>query len=81
MALGRQFPHVAAASPEVLVEHDGSFVVLGADMRLSVACAATDTENRIIVHDNTLNLPFVARQPRPDPNYAPHAAAHRVAGA
>ena len=53
------------------------------DMRLSIACAATDAEyqNRIILHDNTLNLPVVARQPHPDPNYAPHAAARRVAGA
>ena len=43
------------------------------DMRLSIACAATDAEyqNRIILRDNTLNLPVVARQPHPDPNYAP----------
>jgi len=53
------------------------------DMRLSIACAATDAEyqNRIILHDNTLNLPVVAQQPHPDPNYAPHTAARRVAGA
>ncbi len=53
------------------------------DMRLSIACAATDAEyqNRIILHDNTLNLPVVALQPHPDPNYAPHVAACRVAGA
>ena len=46
---------------------------------MSIACAATDAEhqNRIILHDNTLNLPVVARQP----HYAPHAAARRVAGA
>ena len=52
-------------------------------MRVSIACAATDAEyqNRIILHGNTLNLPVVARQPHPDPNYAPHAAARRVAGA
>jgi len=52
-------------------------------MRLSIACAATDAEyqNRIILHDSTLNLPVVARQPHPDPNYAPHAVARRVAGA
>ena len=50
------------------------------DMRLSIACAATDAEyqNRIILYDYTLNLPVVARQPHPDPNYAPHAAARRV---
>jgi hypothetical protein len=38
---------------------------------------ATDAEfqSRIILHDNTLNLPVVAQQPHPDPNYAPHAAA------
>ena len=53
------------------------------DMRLSIACAATDAEyqNRIILHDNTLNLPIVARQPHLDPNYAPHSAARRVAAA
>ncbi len=53
------------------------------DMRLSIARAATDAEyqNRIILHDNTLNLPVVARQPHPDPNYASYTAARRVAGA
>ena len=63
------------------MEHDSGFVVLG--HALEKACAATDAEyqNRIILHDNTLNLPVVARQPHPDPNYAPHAAARRVAGA
>jgi len=30
---------------------------------------------------HTLNLPVMARQPHPDPNYAPHAAARRAAGA
>jgi hypothetical protein len=46
------------------------------DMRLSVACTATDAEfqNRIIIRDRTLNLDVVARQPHPDPNYAPHTA-------
>ena len=35
------------------------------DMRLSVACTATDAEfqNRIIIRDHTMNLPVVARQP------------------
>jgi len=49
-------------------------------MRLRIVCAALDAEyqNRIILHDNTLNLPVVARQPHPDPNYAPHSAARRV---
>ncbi len=53
------------------------------DMRLSIVRADTDAEyqNRIILHDNTLNLPVVARQPHPDPNYAPHSAARRVAAA
>ncbi len=39
------------------------------DMRLSIACAATDTEfqNRIILHDNTLNLPVVLNSPTPNP--------------
>ena len=51
------------------------------DMRLSIACAATDAEfqNCIILHDNTLNLPVVAQQPHHDPNYAPHAAARLLA--
>ena len=53
------------------------------DRRLSIACAATDAEykNRIILHDNTLNLPVVAQQPHPEPKYAPHTAARRIAGA
>ena len=42
------------------------------DMRLSIACAAKDAEfqNRIILHDNTLNLNLhvVARQLHPDPS-------------
>ena len=44
-------------------------------------CAATDAEfqNRIILHDNALNLPVVSQQPHPDPNYAPHAAARLLA--
>ena len=48
---------------------------------LSIVCAATDAEfqNRIILHDNTLNLPVVAQQRHPDPNYAPHAAARLLA--
>jgi hypothetical protein len=41
-------------------------------MRLSIACAATNAEfqNRIILHDNTYNLPVVVQQSHPDPNYA-----------
>ncbi len=51
------------------------------DMRLSIACTATDAEfqNRIILHDNTINLPVVSQQPHPDPNYATHAAARLLA--
>ena len=30
--------------------------------------------SRIILYDNILNLPVVAQQPHPYPNYAPHAA-------
>ena len=43
------------------------------DIILSIACAATDADyqNRIILQDNTLNLPVVARQPHPDPNFVP----------
>jgi len=49
------------------------------DMRLSIACAATDAEyqNRIIIHDNTINLPVVEQQLHPVPNYAPHTTAPR----
>ena len=51
------------------------------DMRLSIACAATDADfqNRIFLHNNILNLPVVAQQPLPDPNYAPHAATSLLA--
>ena len=51
------------------------------DMRLSISCVATDAEfqNRIILHDNTLNFHVVVRQPHPDPNYAPHTAARLLA--
>ena len=34
-----------------------------------------------LLHDNILNLPVVARQPHPDPNFVSHTAARRVAGA
>ena len=53
------------------------------EMRLSIACAATDAEyhNRIILHENTLYLLVVAQQPHPDPNYAPHTAARLFAAA
>ena len=53
------------------------------DMRLSIACAATDAEyqNRILLRDNTLNLPVVARQPHPDPSHAAHMAARLVVAA
>ena len=46
------------------------------DMRLSVACVATDAEyrNRIIQRDRTLSFPVVARQAHPHPNFAPQAA-------
>ena len=52
-------------------------------MCLSIACAATNAEyqSRIILLNNTLNLPVKAQQPHPDPNYAPHTAARRVAAA
>ena len=66
-----------------LLKHSWNMASSIWEMRLSIACAAMDAEyqNRIILHDNTLDLPVVARQPHPDPNYAPHAAARRVAGA
>jgi hypothetical protein len=40
------------------------------DIRLSIACAATDA----VLHGNILNLPVMAQQPHPDPNYATAAA-------
>ena len=67
----------AAASPEALVEHDGddgSFVVLGHALEHSVRGHA-EYQNRIILHENTLNLPVVAQQPHSDPNYEPRRAA------
>ena len=53
------------------------------DMRLSIACAATDAEyqNRILLRDSTLNLPVVAQQPHPDPNHAAHTAVRLVVAA
>ena len=52
------------------------------DMRLSVACAATDAEfqNRLMARDQTLNLPVVERQPHPDPNRVPYSAQQQLAG-
>ena len=52
------------------------------DMRLSIACAATNVvpqPHHPSRQVNILNLPVVAQQPHPDPNYAPHTAARRVA--
>ena len=72
-------------SRQPALKHSWNTMVVSSrwDMRLSIACAATDTEyqNRIILHDNNLNLPVVAQQPHSDPNYVPHTAARRVAGA
>ena len=50
-------------------------------MRLTIVYAVMDADyqNRINLQDKTLNLTVVARQPHPDPNYAPHAAAHLLA--
>ena len=61
-----------------VVQHSWNTLVASTywDMRLSIASAATDAEfqSRVIRRDMTLNLPVVARQPHPDPNFAPHAA-------
>ena len=59
------------------MEHGDGIVFLGHALEHSVCAADPDYQNRIILQDNTLNLPVVARQPHPDPNYAPHAAAPR----
>ena len=63
-------------SRQPVLKHSWNTMVASSfwDLRLSIACTAT----RIILHDKTLNLP-VAQQL--DPNYAPHTAARRVAGA
>ena len=47
------------------------------DMRLSVACAATDAlaQNRIIYRDRTLNLDSNSRWQGKDPNAAPYETA------
>jgi len=69
-------------SQQPALKHSWNTMVVSSfwDMRLSIACAATDAEyqNRIILHDN---IPVVARQPHTDHNYASHTAARRVAGA
>ena len=77
MHRGSDSLHKIIKTCEIFVGNVSSFW----DMRLNIACAATDAEfqNRIILHDITLNLPVVAQQPHPDPNYAPHAAARLLA--
>ena len=47
------------------------------DMRLSVACAATDAlaQNRIIYRDRTLNMDSNSRWQGKDPNAAPYETA------
>ena len=51
-------------------------------VNLMMMMMSTDSEyqNRIIQRDQTLNCPVVARQPHPDPNFAPYYAAHQAAG-
>ena len=72
-------------SRQPALKHSWNTMVVSSlwDMRLSIACAATDAEyqNHIILHDNNLNLPVVAQQPHSEPNYVPHTAARRVSGA
>ncbi len=52
------------------------------EMRLSVACTATDAEyqNRIIQRDRTLNFPVLAQQRNTDPSFVPYYATHQMAG-
>jgi len=59
----RQVPHVAAASTDAHVEHDGGLVVLVHALEHSVRGHGRRTRTRIILYDNALNLPVVARQP------------------
>ena len=72
-------------SQQPALKHSWDTIVASSfwDMRLSIACAATDAEhqNCITLRENTINLPVVARHPHPDPNYASFTAARRVAGA
>ena len=53
--------------PKVVHTWNTSMVSPYWDMRLSVACAATDAEfqNRLMARDQTLNLPVMERQPHP----------------
>ena len=55
--------------PKVVHTRNTSMASTNWDMRLSVACAATDAEfqNRLMVRDQTLNLPVMERQPHPTP--------------
>jgi hypothetical protein len=84
---GREVKNDATTGYEVHVEHHGRVVVW--DMRLSVACTATDAEfqNSIIIRDHTMNLLVVALafgygSGYTDPNHAPHTAPRPpVAGA
>ncbi len=50
------------------------------DMRLNVATDA-EFQSRIVIRDHTMDLPVVAWQPHPDPNYGPHTAPRPLAAA
>ena len=71
----RQVHLITTASTEAHVEHDGCNVVLG--HTLEHIGAATDA----VLHGNILNLPVMAQQPHPYPNYAQHTAAARLVAA
>ena len=73
-----------AAGTEVHLEHLGGFVVLGHALEHSVrgqGCRVPEPHHPPQHLHNTLNLPVVAWQPHPDPNYASFVAACCVAGA
>ena len=65
-----------AAQPEIQTSWNTREASSYWDMRLSLACAATDAhfQNRILQRDYTLALPVVARQPHPDINFAIYRA-------
>ena len=69
-------------SQQQTLKHTWNMMVASSfwDMHLRIACAANDAEyqNRILLRDNTLNLPVVARQPHRDPNHEAYTAARHV---
>ena len=74
--------HMATEQPGIASTWNTMVASTYWDMRLSTACAVTDSQyqNRLIQRDMTRNLPVVARQPHPNPNYAGYRADATAAG-